>query len=42
MNKLVAESLAPQVSGDPDQLVLYTRVLFQEMSQGFGILLLFG
>lgn len=42
MNELMAEFLASQVTGYPDQLVFYTRVLFQEFGQGFGVLLLFG
>lgn len=42
MHELMAEFLASQVTGYPDQLVFYTRVLFQEIGQGFGVLLLFG
>lgn len=42
MDELMAEFLASQVTGYPDQLVFYTRVLFQEIRQGFGVLLLFG
>ena len=41
MYELMAECLASQVPRDPDQLVLYARVLVQEVGQGFGILLLF-
>lgn len=42
MDQLMAEFLASQVTGYPDELVLHTRVLFQEIGQGFGVLLLFG
>lgn len=42
MDELMAEFLASQVTGYPDQLVLYTRVFFQEIGQGFGVLFLFG
>lgn len=38
----VTELLAFQVTGNPDQLVLDTRVFMQEVGQGFGILLLLG
>lgn len=38
----MTEFLASQIPRDPDQLVVYTRVLLQEIGQGFGILLLFG
>lgn len=42
VDELVAEFWARQVPRDPDQLVLDTRVLFQEIGQGLGIGLLFG
>lgn len=42
VDELVTELLAFQVTGNPDQLVLDTRVLVQEIGQGFGILLLLG
>lgn len=42
MDELLAELRTAEVPRNPDQLVIYTRVLLQEIGQGFGILLLFG
>lgn len=42
LDELLAELRTAQVPRNPDQLVIYTRVLLQEIGQGIGILLFFG
>lgn len=42
VDELVTEFRACQIPRDPDQLMLDTRVLLQEIGQGLGVGLLFG